>query len=179
MHHPPPPKRRHRQGRLALVLIASAGGLAGCGPDPNDAPVELTRAEYTRVEDCVQDWGSEAECEFDITGMDKPGAAGANATHGIASSGWHGSGGGLRWLGPWFSRAGTVYRYDGRVEALQHLPSHASGVSTSTRSVNQVYAATSGRYATTSAHPQATAAKTARGRGGFGGTGRLFSSGGG
>ena len=50
---------------------------------------------------------------------------------------------------------------------------------TQTQSVNQLYAATSGRYATTSAHPQATPAKSARGRGGFGSTGRMFASGGG
>jgi uncharacterized protein YgiB involved in biofilm formation len=170
-----------RQGTLALVLIASAGGLAGCGPDPNDAPVQVSRAEYTRVEDCIQDWGSEAECEFDPSGMDQPGAA-ASANRG-SSSGYAGSGGhhggGVRWLGPWFSQSGTVYRYDGRIEPLRQLPTHASGLTGGTRSVNQIYTAPNGRYATTSAHPQANGAKTASGRGGFGGTGRLFASGGG
>ena len=166
---------------MVLVLIASAGGLAGCGPDPNDAPIQTSRAEYTRVEDCIEDWGGEAECEFDPSGMDRPGAAAsasrsAGSTY-ISSTGHHS--GGVRWLGPWFSQSGTVYRYDGRVEALRQMPTHAAGLSTSTQSVNQIYAAPSGRYATTSAHPQANGAKTARGRGGFGGTGRLFASGGG
>lgn len=171
---------KHRQGRLALVLIASAGSLAGCGPDPNDAPQELRRAEYTRVEDCVQDWGSEAECEFDPTALDgAPPVTSSGGGSSTLSSGYRSGGGGLRWLGPWFSRAGTVYRYDGRVEALQRQPMLASALRTQTQSVNQLYAATSGRYATTSAHPQASPAKTARGRGGFGSTGRLFSSGGG
>ena len=72
-----------------------------------------------------------------------------------------------------------VYRYDGRVEALQRQPVLASALRTQTQSVNQLYAAPSGRYATTSAHPQASPAKTARGRGGFGSMGRMFSSSGG
>lgn len=191
------PRRAHHQGRLALVLIASAGGLAGglagCGADPNDTPVEVSRAVYTQIEDCVQDWGSEADCEFDPSGMDN--APGAGAPPGQASSAagsghstahsTHYNGSGIRWMGPWFSRSGTVYRYDGRVEALQRLPSRNTGMDTWTQSANEIYANTKGRYATTAAHPQASPAKSARsaqsasGRGGFGGTGRLFSSSGG
>ena len=172
------PRPTRRQGRLALVLIASAGSLAGCGPDPNDTPQDLLRAEYPRVEDCVQDWGSESECEFDPTALD--GTASAPSSGGSTFSGQgHGGGGALRWLGPWFSRAGTVYRYDGRVEPLQRQPLLASALRSQRQSVNQLYAAVGGRYATTSAHPQASAAKTAHGRGGFGSTGRMFSSSGG
>lgn len=179
MSKPVPTTRR--QGTLALVLIASTGGLAGCGPDPNDAPITMSRAEYTQVEDCIQDWGSEADCEFDPSGMDQPGAAASGPNNGSSSHLGAGSrhSGGLRWLGPWYSRSGMVYRYDGRVEALGRLPSRASNLLDGSQSLNQLYSASKGRYATASAHPSAHPAKTAAGRGGFGGTGRLFASGGG
>jgi len=171
-----PARRATGQGALALVLIASASGLSGCGDDPNNAPVEVSRAQYADISDCVQDWGSESACEYNPVGMDGqnlntgPGSTNSTSVH-------HGSSG--YWRGPWYSRSGTVYHYDGRVEPLAKAPSHANSVYTQTQSVNQIYSASSGRYATTPAHSHATTAKTASGRGGFGGTGRHGSSGGG
>lgn len=164
----------HRQGTLALVLIASASGLVGCSEDPNNIPVEVSRAQYTTIDDCVQDWGSESACEYNPNGMDGQALSGGQTT-----SGAHASHSGGHWRGPWYSRAGTVYHYDGRVEPLRQMPSHASTVHTQIQTANQIYSASSGRYATTPAHAKATSAKIASGRGGFGGTGRHASSGGG
>lgn len=182
--------RQRRQGRLALVLIAAGGGLAslgGCAPDPQDQPQELSRAEYVNVTDCVQDWGSEADCEpeFNERGLDQFRQAASAPTTGSSYSGGHGSGhsGGVgslvRWVGPYFSRGGQVYRYDGRVDTFTAPPSRAAALRSQNLSVNQVYATPGGRYASTPPAPQATSAKTARGRGGFGGTGRSFASAGG
>ncbi|MBP6902957.1 MAG: hypothetical protein KBC73_22890 [Burkholderiaceae bacterium] len=180
------PRRQARQGRLALVLIATSSGLAGlsgCAPDPQDQPQELARAEYVDVADCVQDWGSEADCEpeFNERGLDQfRQAASAPATGSSYSGGYRsGSGSLVRWLGPFYSRGGQVYRYDGRVEPLAAQPSRAAALRSQTLSVNQVYATPGGRYASTPAAPQATGAKTARGRGGFGGIGRGVASAGG
>lgn len=192
--------RRHptdrRQGTLALVLISSAAGLGGCAPDVpdvSDTPVEVARAEYVAVDDCVRDWGSEGDCEatFNPEAMDgqTPTASSGHAAAGTSSGYRSGTAGhlvhhGVRWLGPYFTRSGTVYRYDGRIEQLRSLPPAAAQAPAQPLSPRQIYAAASGRYATTAAHLDAAPVKpgsaaAARGRGGFGGTGRAFASGGG
>lgn len=191
MTRPPTPRR---QGTLALVLISSAAGLTGCAPDApdvSDTPVEVARAEYVAVDDCVRDWGSESDCEatFDPQGMDGQTPTSSSA-HGAAGGGYRSGTVGnavhhtVRWLGPYFTRAGTVYRYDGRIEQLASLPPAAAQAPVQPLSPRQIYAAGSGRYATTAAHPDAAPVKpgsaaAARGRGGFGGTGRAFASAGG
>ncbi|MDT7835541.1 hypothetical protein [Aquabacterium sp. OR-4] len=186
--------KHRRQGSLALVLISTAGGLGGCAPevaDVSDLPVQVARAEYVVVDDCVRDWGSEGDCEatFNPEAMDGQGTAsgntGSSASSGGGSSFRSGSSGSaVRWLGPYFSRSGVVYRYDGRVELMRQLPPGAVHARSQSLSPRQIYAAPSGRYATTAAHPDAAmvkpgAAQAARGRGGFGGTGRTMASAGG
>lgn len=134
-----------KQGRLALVLIAAP--LTGCGPNPDDVPQDVSRAHYASREACLQDWRSEAECEA-LTERDGNG-------HVVT-----------RWWGPYYTRSGSVYHYDGRITQQGGIPLNASGVTQQTLTPNQM-AAQPGRYAT-----------TARGRGGFGGTGRGVSGGG-
>lgn len=183
-----------RQGSLALVLIATAGGLGGCAPDEpdvSDVPVPVARAEYVAVDDCVRDWGSEGDCEatFNPEAMDGQTPTASNG-HSAAGSGYRSGGAGnalhhgVRWLGPYFTRSGTVYRYDGRIEQLRGLPPGATNAAMQPLSPRQIYSAPDGRYATTAAHPNAAPVKpgsaaAARGRGGFGGTGRAMSSAGG
>lgn len=178
-----------RQGSLALVLITTAGGLAGCapdGPDAADQPVEVARAEYVAVDDCVRDWGSEGDCEatFNPEAMDGPAAAASQGGGGSGSTYRSGGGSTVRWLGPYFSRSGTVYRYDGRIEQMRQLPLGAASARMQPLSPRQIYAAPAGRYATIAAHADAApvkpgAAAAARGRGGFGSTGRTMASAGG
>lgn len=184
-----PARRLPRQGTLALVLIAS--GLGGCADDPAEQPLPVERAAYLQLDGCVQDWGSEADCEpqpsgatgeFNPAGMDQAGVSpgqsqGSAGTHSSVYGG-HGGGGHVRWLGPYFSRNGTVYRYDGRIQPGQALPQHADALRAELRSPAQIYHQTTGRYASTPAHAQAASAKTARGRGGFGSIGRGLSGGG-
>lgn len=178
-----------RQGSLALVLITTAGGLAGCAPDAPDTadqPVEVARAEYVAVDDCVRDWGSEGDCEasFNPEAMDgQAAAAGPSASSGSGSSYRSGGSSSVRWLGPFFSRSGTVYRYDGRIEQLRQLPPGVAHARMQTLSPRQIYAAPAGRYATTAAHADAAPVKpgaaAVRGRGGFGSIGRTMASAGG
>lgn len=170
---PPSPAsaRRHGRGRLHLVLLASAGAvLPGCGPSVDDQPVQLQRAEYASVEDCLKDWRDEAECEPRRTGGSfAGGGGGGGATPGR-----------LGWWGPYYTQSGQVYRYNGRVETAAVDVRHATQVQSSALSPNQIYSAGGGgRYASVAPAPGATAAKTsAVGRGGFGGTGRGGSGGG-
>jgi hypothetical protein len=153
------------------VLLASAGAvLPGCGPSVDDQPVQLQRAEYASVEDCLKDWRDEAECEPRRTGGSfAGGGGGGGATPGR-----------LGWWGPYYTQSGQVYRYNGRVETAAVDVRHATQVQSSALSPNQIYSAGGGgRYASVAPAPGATAAKTsAVGRGGFGGTGRGGSGGG-
>lgn len=172
--HPPQPpiRRRHRRGGLQLVLISSAGAvLTGCAPDPIDTPVALSRAQYASVEDCLQDWRDESECE--------PQRDGASSGSGSSA----GSGGARRlvWWGPYYTRSGQVYRYNGRIEQVPLQVNHAQQVVERTMSAREVYAAPSGRYFGTPPAPDASPAKAAAARsgaGGFGNIGRGLSGGG-
>jgi hypothetical protein len=161
---------RHRRGHLQLVLISSAGAvISGCAPDPIDTPVALSRAQYASVEDCLQDWRDESECEpqRDTT------ASGGGASSGGARR--------LVWWGPYYTRSGQVYRYNGRIEQMPVQVNNAQQVINRTMTAREVYAAPSGRYFGTPPAPDASAAKTAAARsgaGGFGGTGRGLSGGG-
>ena len=136
---------RRRQGQLALVLIATP--LAGCGPSAGDVPQDVMRAHYASREACLQDWRSEAECEA-LTERDR---------HGHVYT---------RWWGPYYTRSGTVYHYDGRTSQQAGTPLNATGIMQQTLTPNQM-ATQPGRYAA-----------TPKGRGGFGGTGRAASGGG-
>jgi uncharacterized protein YgiB involved in biofilm formation len=159
--------RRHHRGGLQLVLISSAAALLpGCGPDPLDTPEPMSRAQYANMEDCLQDWRDESECEPRRTD-----ASGATSSGGV-----------LRWWGPYYTRSGQVYRYNGRVEQVPVNVSHAQGFESRLLSPRQVYASPTGRYANVPAAPGASPAKSAQGsavkRGGFGSIGRGFSGGG-
>ena len=167
---PSRPRPPHRRGRLQLVLISSAGAvLSGCAPDPIDTPVALSRAQYASVEDCLQDWRDESECE-------------PQRDTATSSSGGTGAGSARRlvWWGPYYTRSGQVYRYNGRIEQVPVQVNHAQQVVDRTMSAREVYAAPSGRYFGTPPAPEASPAKTATrsGAGGFGNIGRGLSGGG-
>jgi hypothetical protein len=172
------PTKPHGRGALHLVLIATATALPGCADDPADMPEPMTRAGYDTQQACVQDWGSEEDCEpgsFDPQGMDGVQAQGG---HGSSGGSGFGSSYGHRWWGPYFSRSGTVYRYDGREQWRGARPLHAAVLREQVLSARQVFN-TPGRYATTPVHAQSGRAKlVATGRGGFGGIGRGFTGGG-
>lgn len=145
-----------KQGHLALVLIAAP--LAGCGPDANDTPQAVTRAQYASLEDCLHDWRSPEEC-----------SAQPAATETGASSPGHG-GGGVRprmvWWGPYYTRGGTVYHYDGNVTQQAVAPTRASAFTNETLAAHQMY------------NRPGYIASGPKGRGGFGNTGRAASGGG-
>lgn len=187
---PTKPRKPWARGPVRLVLLGSttALALAGCddAPGPDDTPVALERPHYAWFEDCVEDWQDPRLCEsgdsvelpadasFDETGADRggpaPGAGGGGARGG--------------WWGPYYSRSGAAYLYDGRIVRLASLPARAVGHLVRTASLGQVYRSPTGRYATTPPHPDGAspakvAASRAVSRGGFG-SGRLgsFSGGG-
>lgn len=168
--HLKPPRR----GQLRLVIIAAAAsGLSACGDDRNEIPQSVSRAQYDTFEACVEDWGSDQDCEPQLAASDT--AASAAPAQNTSHAGGHGI---YHWWGPYYSRAGTVYRYDGREDTLLRQPARAGRIITQDMTPAQIYAST-GRYASTPVHTQAGKAKSqASGRGGFGGTGRGVSGGG-
>lgn len=149
--------RKPFQGILHLVLIGTATTtLNACSPSPADTRQPMSRARYASLQDCQKDWGSPQDCEA-----------------------VQGGGGAAYYHGPYYSSGtGKVFHYDGRESVRAGLPTRAQAVTSETLSPREVFAS-KGRYADTPAHPGASAAKSSGARarsGGFGGTGRAFSS---
>ena len=131
----------HKQKKINLIFIGAAlstVGLTGCSPHVDDVPQNMTRSFYENKESCMKDW-QEKECESRGSGSS-------------ATSGGH-------W-GPYYSNAGTVYRYDGTTRSLTQQPQHAVTNLSSQLSTNQVYSNVDGAYAKTSPAPGATQAKS-------------------
>lgn len=147
-----PSPRRHRQGTLQLVLLGSLVATTACSPHPDDVQTSMKRALYTSQEDCRKDWKGD-DCERTPAG-----------------------GGSHAWWGPYYSSAGKVYHYDGRVTPLAAAPAHKVYEHSNKLSPNEVFS-TPGRYTTAAPHASATGAKTVA-RGGFGGRSGFFSGGG-
>ena len=131
----------HKQKKINLIFIGAAlstVGLTGCSPHVDDVPQNMTRSFYENKESCMKDW-QEKECESRGSGSS-------------ATSGGH-------W-GPYYSNAGTVYRYDGTTRSLTQQPQHAVTNLSSQLSTNQVYSNVDGAYAKTAPAPGATQAKS-------------------
>ncbi len=129
-------KFSRRQGTLSLVLLGSALGLTACGQSWSDAPETVSRGTYQTKSDCVADWKEQELCEERTS-----------------------SGGGAHYWGPYYSQAGRVYGYDGRVRQITQAPSRAMATERAVMSESQIHRTAGGKYAST--------AKVSRG--GFGG----------
>lgn len=144
--------RQHRQGTLQLVLLGSLAMATACAPRPDDVQENMKRPLYLSQDDCRKDWSGD-DCERTAT-----------------------RGGSHAWWGPYYSSAGRVYHYDGRVTPLSAAPAHKAYEHASRLSPNEVFS-TPGRYVTAAPHASATSAKAVS-RGGFGGRSGVFSGGG-
>lgn len=147
-------KKRVGHKKIVLVLVPALMGL-GCTPEP-----EQQRDVYKRVEDCMIDWGDAALC----TEMAK-----AEAQQFAASSQGDAAvqgGSSVFFWGPSYYPGERSVDYNGRT---YHARSY-SGLS-------QPYRLNANSSAAARRSP-GMARQSAASRGGFGGSGRSFSSGG-
>lgn len=140
---------KSRRSPFTLVLIgggfAAVGALSGCGSE--ETPVAMERKGYNTLQDCVADWGDPKDCQAPAP------ASSARTGAGVVPFFW----------GPFYSRSGRVYHYDGQTSERAFASSPRSVATDSvTQSPSSIRGTMPGNAPTS--------------RGGFGSSGRTSSS---
>ena len=152
-----------RRKQIPILLIAALAG--GCGGEDGGEKVAVQRDVYTRIEDCIADWGNKDLC-LEAEKLRQQQAAHAQA-HGspIIVSSFYGPEymPGYRYA---YSPDGAYFRPRTNSAASATAPQKASTAFTQGRSAAAAKAASGVRSSGGSSS-----------RGGFGGTGRAASSG--
>lgn len=150
-----------RKNAIRLVLIGGVATIAsGCSPSNPPIREPMSRMGYQTKAECVKDW-DESGCE------------------GVSSStGSNGSSGAHTWWGPYYSKSGTTYHYDGKTSFVDPKTKTPAITKVSHLAPEEVFAS-SAKYKATPPAASASPAKAASARyGGFGARSGGFSSGG-